>query len=516
MKVQEIIQKKNVSVSNCGDVIAELKGSRYIPQPDTQSARKALDPKLHDINNPIVRPDKKVKVTVDENADSAQKVISTNGEATAVRVEKVARISIALQKLIIKRAVSFCFGNPVKWSCTPENEKQKMVKKAFDKIMSSVKINSINRKAARAIFGFKEVAELWFPVPLAKAHTKYGFNSKYKLRCAILSPMLGDTLYPYFDESGDMVAFSRSFSRKVANGITADYFETYTDEEHWLWQNRTEGMQVVDGYPKPVTIGKIPVVFGHQEQFETEDVDSIIGRLETLLSNFADTNDYHASPKIFVKGELKDPLGVCPSCFELSKIFVKGELKGFSKKGESGAIIEGEDGSDAKYLAWQNAPESVKLEIETLLKLIYTLTQTPDISFDSVKGLGAISGVALKLLFMDAHLKVQDKKEIFDDYLTRRANVVKAYIGQFNNTLETEAEALDIEPEITPYMLVDELNELNYWMTANDNKPVVSQEESVERAGISQNPEVTMRKLEEQSQRDNSFMIGEPQLEGDA
>lgn len=494
MKVQDIITKKNVSVTNDGDVIAELKGCRYIPQPDIENAKKALDPDLHDINNPILRPDKKVKIDTDENADSAQKVISTDDEATNTRTEKVARIRIALQKLIIKRAVSFCFGNPVEWNCTPENEKQKAVKKAFDKIMTDVKINSINRKVARAIFGFKEAAELWFPVEVAKPHAKYGFNTKYKLRCAILSPMLGDTLYPYFEESGDMIAFSRSFSRKDSKGVIFDYFETYTDEEHWLWQNGAKGMQVVEGYPKPITIGKIPVIFGHQEQFETEDVDSLIDRLETLLSNFADTNDYHASPKIFVKGE----------------------LKGFSKKGESGAIIEGEDGSDAKYLAWQNAPESVKLEIETLLKLIYTLTQTPDISFDSVKGLGAISGIALKLLFMDAHLKVQDKKEIFDEYLARRANVVKAYIGQFDNTLEAEADTMDIEPEITPYMLVDELNELNYWMTANGNKPVVSQEESVERAGISKNPEVTMKKLEEQSQRDNSFMIGEPQLEGDA
>ena len=494
MKVQEIIQMKNVSVSNDGDVIAELKGCRYIPQPDIESAKKALDPELHDINNPILRPDKKVKIDKDENADSAQKIISTDGEATYTRTEKVARIRIALQKLIIKRAVSFCFGNPVEWNCTPENDKQKAVKKAFDKIMTDVKVNSINRKIARAIFGFKEAAELWFPVEVAKPHAKYGFTTKYKLRCAILSPMLGDTLYPYFDESGDMIAFSRSFSRKDSMGVIFDYFETYTDEEHWLWQNGANGMQVVEGYPKPITIGKIPIIFGHQEQFETEDIDSLIDRLETLLSNFADTNDYHASPKIFVKGE----------------------LKGFSKKGESGAIIEGEDGSDAKYLAWQNAPESVKLEIETLLKLIYTLTQTPDISFDSVKGLGAISGIALKLLFMDAHLKVQDKKEIFDEYLARRANVVKAYIGQFDNTLESEADIMDIEPEITPYMLVDEINELNYWMTANGNKPVVSQEESVERAGISKNPEVTMKKLKEQSQRDNSFMIGEPQLEGDA
>ena len=228
-----------------------------------------------------------------------------------------------------------------------------------------------------------------------------------------------------------------------------------------------------------------------KNEFETEDVDSLIDRLEKLLSNFSDTNDYHASPKIFVKGE----------------------LKGFSKKGEAGAIIEGEGDADAKYLAWQNAPESVKLEIETLLKLIYTISQTPDISFDSVKGLGSISGIALKLLFMDAHLKVQDKKEIFDDYLPRRANVIKAYIGKFNTKLEADADNLEIDPEITPYMLVDELNELNYWLTANGNKPVLSQEESIEKAKLSNNPKVTMEKINDESARDNSFVIGEPQLD---
>ena len=182
-------------------------------------------------------------------------------------------------------------------------------------------------------------------------------------------------------------------------------------------------MKMVEGYPKKLTIGKIPIVYGHQELFETEDVDALIARLEKLLSNFADTNDYHASPKIFVKGA----------------------LTGFSKKGEAGAIIEGEENSDAKYLAWQNAPESVRLEIETLLKFIYTISQTPDISFDSVKGLGALSGISLKLLFMDAHLKVQDKKEVFDEYLQRRVNVIKSYIGSFNLNLQNACEEMEIE-----------------------------------------------------------------------
>lgn len=469
-------------------MISELKSSRFIPQPDVEEAKKALNPKLHDVNDPIKRPDKRVKVDADNDADSAQKVITTDGEAVNFRTEKVARVAIALQKLIIKRAVSFCFGNPPKYNATPQNDNEQAVLYALNRILVDVKSKSMNRKIARAIFGFKECAEYWYTVPVNKSHSKYGFPAQHKLRCALFSPEYGDTLYPYFDETGDMVAFSRAFSRKDDNGNAVDYFETFTDKEHWLWMNGANGYEAAPGYPKPIAIGKIPVIYGHQPYFETEDVDKLIDRLEHLLSNFADTNDYHASPKIFTTGQ----------------------INGWSKKGESGAVIEGEEGATMQYVSWQNAPESVKLEIETLLKLIYTISQTPDISFDAVKGLGAISGVALKLLFMDAHLKVQDKGEIFDDYLQRRVNVILAYIGQINTTLEKDCENIIVEPELVPYMLVDELEELNYWLTANGNKPVISQEESVEGAGISKNVEATMQKIKDQTANENSFMVGEP------
>ena len=483
MTIEEIFKK-----ATANDVISELKSSRFIPQPDVEEAKKALNPKLHDVNDPILRPDKRVKVDADNDADSAQKVITTDGEAVNFRTEKVARVAIALQKLIIKRAVSFCFGNPPKYNATPQNDNGQAVLYALNRILVDVKSKSMNRKIARAIFGFKECAEYWYTVPVNKPHSKYGFPAQHKLRCALFSPEYGDTLYPYFDETGDMVAFSRAFSRKDDNGNAVDYFETFTDKEHWLWMNGANGYEAAPGYPKPIAIGKIPVVYGHQPYFETEDVDKLIDRLEHLLSNFADTNDYHASPKIFTTGQ----------------------INGWSKKGESGAVIEGEEGATMQYVSWQNAPESVKLEIETLLKLIYTISQTPDISFDAVKGLGAISGVALKLLFMDAHLKVQDKAEIFDDYLQRRVNIILAYIGQINTTLETDCENIIVEPELVPYMLIDELEELNYWLTANGNKPVISQEESVEGAGISKNVAATMQKIKDQTTTENAFMVGEP------
>ena len=484
MTLEEIFKQ-----GTADEVVSELKNHRITAQPNVEQAKKALDPKLHDINDKIIRPDKRVKI--DGGNDSGDKVIDTGEDGGNYRIEKVARIAVALQKLIIGRAAAFCFGNPVAYKATPETDGERVVLKALERILKDNKTTSKNRKIARAIFGYKECAELWYVQEKAKPHNTYGFLTKSKLRCALFSPMFGDTLYPYFDGAGDLVAFSRSYSRIDSDKKRFDYFETYTDTEHWLWVNGANGYEVVDGFPKKVAIGKIPIVYGYQEYFETQDVDSLIDRLEKLLSNFADTNDYHASPKIFTTGE----------------------IVGFAKKGESGAIIQGEDGATAQYLSWQNAPESVKLEIETLLKMIYTITQTPDISFESVKGLGAISGVALKLLFMDAHLKVQDKKEIFDDYLQRRVNVIKAFIGQFNTELEEDVEMLEVEPEITPYMLTNELDEINMWLAANGNKPLVSQKASVKGANLTQDPEKDFEQIQEEASAENSFSIGEPVID---
>lgn len=484
MTLEEIFNQETADA-----IIVELKKRRITEDSDIQQAEKALDPKLHDINNHAIRPDKRVKT--DGGNDGGDKVIDTGEDGGSYRTEKVARVAIALQKLIIGRAAAFCFGNPVAYNATPETDGERVVLKALERILKDNKTTSKNRKIASTIFGYKECAELWYVQEKSKPHTTYGFATKFKLRCALFSPKSGDTLYPYFDDMGDLIAFSRSYSRIDSDKTRFDYFETYTDEEHWLWVRAANGYEVVDGYPKKVAIGKIPIVYGYQSHFETQDVDSLIDRLEKLLSNFADTNDYHASPKIFVTGQ----------------------INGWSKKGEAGAVIEGEEGATMSYVSWQNAPESVKLEIETLLKMIYTITQTPDISFESVKGLGAISGIALKLLFMDAHLKVQDKKEIFDDYLQRRVNVIKAFISQFNTELETDAELLEIEPEITPYMLTNEIDEINMWLAANGNRPLVSQKASVKGANLTQDPEKDFEQIQEEANVENSFSIGEPVID---
>ena len=345
-------------------------------------------------------------------------------------------------------------------NATAENDSQKAVLEAVKKILSDNKSKSLNKKIARHVFSCTEAAEVWFPVE--SENNRYGFDSKFKLRSVVLSPLNGDTLYPCFDEYGDLIAFSREYEVKPDQSTTIKYFETYTDTLQLKWENIGQSWVLAEGFPKKIEIGKIPVVYACQPQVEWADVQGLIERLEKLLSNFADTNDYHAAPKIFVKGG----------------------IKGFSKKGESGAIIEGDENSEATYLSWNNAPESVKLEIQTLLNMIYTITQTPDISFDNVKGLGAMSGIALKLLFLDAHLKVNDKCEVFDEHIQRRLSVVKAYVSSFNTKLKSEADSLSIEHEITPYMIDDVKTWVETLTTATGGKPVLSQKQGVKLANM--------------------------------
>lgn len=433
------------NAATAGDAIGQLLQGRSQKLYDQKLVDAAIDPYKHKVMQKAFRPDKAIN-RVDEET----------GKVVGQDEVKVARIATDLQQLIVKRAVSFLFGNDVNLyiDADSDDEAADDILKGVKRVMAEAKTKSLNRELARDVFTSTEAAEIWYTAE-SETHERYGFPCDRKLRCMVVSPRNGNTLYPYFNEQGDMVAFSREFTN---SRTLKSYFETYTDEYHYLYTNENGEWKLVDGYPEQHGYGKIPCVYSCQRNPEWHDVQPLIDRLETLLSNFADTNDYHAAPKIFTTGQ----------------------IRGWAKKGESGQVIEGEQGATAQYLSWAQAPESVKLEISTLLNLIYTLTQTPDVSFDNVKGLNT-SGVALKLLFFDAHLKVQDKCEIFIEHLQRRCNVVLAMLASFAPAAKS-AQFRDaiIEPEIVPYQIEDEASKVNAIMQATGQKAIMSRKTGVE------------------------------------
>lgn len=461
-----------------------FKKGRLTPQPEIGKIKKQWDHTQHEIFNEADRSNKTVHYTYVEEVNGKEV------ERTGSRIEKVARIALSLQKLIVKRAVSFLFGNPVKTLSSKQDSK---VAAVVDQILKDNKQVSLNRKVAKVMFSTTEVAEYWYPVEQKETFETYGFKTNLKLRCAVFSPLNGDTLYPFFDETGEMAAFSREYKVKK-EGTEVLYFETWTADKFYRWEQKGSGWEVVPGSEKDLKLGKIPIVYGRQEEVEWHDSQYLIERLEKLLSNFADTNDYHGSPKITVRGE----------------------VKGFSKKGESGAILQLEgDGAEAKYLAWEQAPESVKLEIENLMRLIYSLTQTPDISFEAVKGMGsAASGESLKMLFLDPHLKVADHLEVFDDYLQRRLNILKAFVGVMNSAMTAEAKTLELTPEVTPFMVNDDANKINNLVTALSGK-IISRKSAVALNPLITDTDTEIELLDAEREQDEASALALNEIQND-
>lgn len=434
---------------------------------DIDKVKKQIDPAKHEVFNKTKRPDKRVIEDVPGGKE---------GE-TRTKIEYKARIAFALQKYIVNIAAQFLFGNAVKILSNPDKSTiGEQLEAALKQVLSDNKEVAHNKKIAREAMYCMESAEHWYIVEDKVSHNRYGFSTNKKIRTSIWSPLKGDLLYPLFDDTGDMIAFSREFCKKE-KGKNVKYFETYTSEERAVWKQVGSKWEEDEGFINP--FGKIPITYARQEEIEYEDEQWIIERLEALASNHADTNDYHSAPKIAVSGKIVS----------------------FSAKGESGSIIEMEPSAKAEYLSWDNASDSVKLERDNLIEMLSTLSRTPKSFFESLDSkVGSTqTGVGLKLKFLPAHLKVEDKKEIYIEFLTRRYSIVNSILAVLNPKLKPAIDEVDFEPEITPYMIDDEQSLVDMLSTAYGGGKIASLETIVEYLGWTKDSKAEVEKIQEET-----------------
>lgn len=464
MTIEEILA---IVASDPKTAIKYLKGT--IVPINVVDIRKELDPMLHKCMDKSEKPDRQLL-----------------GESGQLRgIDKVGRTPLAFQELIVARAVSFLFGFDPKIKAETSDPTSIELLNSVKKVLNIAKSNTLNADIATDLFSCKQVAELWYPVETKESKDYYGFESKTKLRTMIFSPLRGDNLYPFYDIFGDLVAFSREYTVTTLDG-DFKYFETYTAENIIKFDVSKEVVMLTNDKN---TIGKIPVVFAEQPTVEWYKVQKNIERLEDLLSRFSDTNDKNGAPILFINGALQE----MPS------------------KESTGKLLVGEPGSTAQYITWSQAPESIKLEIETLIDFIYSFTQTPNISFESVKGIGQVSGIALKLLFIDAHMKVQTKRRIFDNYLIRRINIIKAYLSVLNKSF-AKVENLFIEAEIVPYIINDEKLMIENLLTANGGQAILSQKTAISQSGLVDDTEAELLLIQGEAQSAATLNVLQPAI----
>lgn len=472
MKIKDIL-----AYSSADDIVKKIEATREKTSTTiAKENKKEWDVSQHrTIVDKEFLPDKEIK----------------DKKGNVIKTKHVNRIVLPFQKMIVERTIAFGFSNDVELEVkkpeTNNNSGDDLVN-AVKKVLYENKITTFNKKIARDLYRNKEVAEIWYVKKEPESHERYGFKTEYSIGVSHISGWTDDNLYPIFDGYNKLQLFARGYVENVL-GEKLSTYEVWSDEEYIKVQKKTSGWTIIEQKPNPFR--KIPIVIGTQETNEWEDVKYEIERLELLLSRHAEINDYHASPKTFVKGNLKS----------------------MPQAGESNGVLNGEEGSDAKILSWNSAPESIKLEIETRLENIHKFTQIPDISFKSVKALNQVSGVMLKMLFMDAHLKVMAKNEIWDEYFTRRFNIIKEMLAYLNpsSSWNTDKNTIEITPIIRPFMIQDTKEQVDIAITANGGKAILDRQGAIEFVGLTTDSESVLNKILKEEQDEFYQSSSEPQ-----
>lgn len=347
------------------------------------------------------------------------KVVGTGEKSRNV---KAVRIPINFAKKIVSTSTAFEVGKPVTLIPSEDNDLSDLVKM----IWKSNRIDSLIQKLV-SIKKSETQAALQFYISDMKDNSIFGkilnFLKLGKQAKEMKVKLLDNTkgvMTPYFDATGNMILFMWEYKSKNQDDKELNNIEIWDSSSFYYLNDETGKMSYV-GTVLPHGFDRIPIVYVSQEEPEWFVVRELIDRFETSLSKLGASNDYTAYP--------------------LLQIF--GEVVSFPEKDDSGKVIQfpikiDDDGKaihgKAEFLTADNSAESAKLEFDNLKELLYSISQTPDLSFDNVKGLGNVSGVALKLLFLDAVIKATINEGDNRTMIERVLNIIISGVVKTTNT----------------------------------------------------------------------------------
>ena len=153
------------------------------------------------------------------------------------------------------------------------------------------------------------------------------------------------------------------------------------------------------------------------------------------------------------------------------------------------------------------------LRVRGILSAVYGLRLGSVAGGIPLRGIHVVSGIALELLFMDAHLKVQDKSEIFIEHLQRRINVVLAMLASIAPAdMAARLNDVIIEPEIVPYMIEDEASKINAIMAATGQKAIMSRKTGVEALNYVNDTNAELERIEAEGAAESMTNLLEPTM----
>lgn len=314
------------------------------------------------------------------------------------------------QQYINEIEVFFLLGKPIIWK---HKEGEVEAFKAYSDFWDKYRLDSVMRSVKR-LAGAETESALVFN--LTNDH------GNVKVKPFIVARSKGYRLRPLFDQYGDLIAFAYGYRLKEGKKRVL-HWDILTADYTFYCSNRANKWSI-DTVPNPT--GKINAIYFKQ----TKAWDGAVPRIEReekLDSKVGDTNNYFADPKAMATADV---------------------IHNISDPDVAGNLVQ-LTGTNSKF-EYINPPSNSATrqdEKEDLKKSIFFDTFTPDFSYESIKGLGTLSGAAIHNALVLGYIKKDNRTEIYGELVDRLRSVIFGIIKLQDAKVANKMDSLKIEFE---------------------------------------------------------------------
>ena len=367
------------------------------------------------------------------------------------------------QRYINEIELFFLLGNPVVWSKDGGDDDAFQL---FTDFLKEQHFDSRLRQSKRLAGAETESALLF--------HIYRDHGGERRIKSLVLARETGYRLRPLIDQYGSLIAFGYGYYLRE-RGKNVEHWDFQTAEKLYYCRKSGLGWDV-ESFDNPT--GKINIIYFRQPK-AWDGAEPRIAREEMLDSKTGDTNNYFGDPMAAATADV---------------------IESLADPDKPGKLIQlAGPNSRFDYINPPQSPEMRLAEKEELKQSILFDTFTPDFDFEKMRGLGTLSGTAIRNSFILGYIKRENRIEIYGELLTRLKNLIVEILKYEHPDKAAALDELEISFTFAEPFASDRQNE---WAVIAQlyTAGVLSLEEAVEQLAICTHPDAEIRRLKEAQQ----------------
>ena len=313
------------------------------------------------------------------------------------------------QRYINEVELFFLLGNPILWK---KEEGDDDAYSLFLDFLKNQRFDANMRKAKRLAGAETQSAKLYHIYREER-------TNEIQVRTCVLARQTGYRLRPLFDQYGNLRAFAYGY-QLTERGRNVEHWDIQTPDFLFYCKKAPIGWDV-QTFENPTK--KINVVYYAQPK-AWDGAEPRIKREEMLDSKAADTNNYFADP---IASATADVIASMADPNQIGKLI---QLTGSNSRFE---YINPPQNSASREAEKQDLNDSILFD-----------TMTPDFSFEKIKGMGTLSGEAIKNAMILGFIKRDNRMEVYGELVDREKNIIIAILKYLHPNLAQKFDELKL------------------------------------------------------------------------